>query len=39
MKKEKNWKVGDIHHWEGYRNSDTGEIDGGLLIYLLTKNK
>jgi len=36
MKKEKEFKVGDLHHWEGSRNSDTGTIDGGYL-YFVTK--
>ncbi len=34
MRKEK--QVGDLDRWEGIRNSDTGQIDGGYL-YFITK--
>jgi hypothetical protein len=32
--KNKTLKVGDIQKWQGFRNSDTGEIDGGYLFFV-----
>jgi len=32
--KNKELKVGDIQKWQGFRNSDTREIDGGYLFFV-----